>query len=618
MDDDKIGINKLDGRYQCLLLVRISTIKQLQDSDSPEHQIARGLACAKRRFGLEKEQVLIITEAWSGRKEERPSLDQALEMVQAHSISYLLVYDIDRLTRAGVSHYEIVKRRFAAVGCSLIDVKGIIQPDQNSLEGTGGAFGEDFSYDWSVFATSEKAEVMEAQAAKDEARKILSRTIPIQIKNAQLGRTIRPARYGFRNIRIIDESGKPQGSKEIVDEEAFFIRRMFEGLAAGKDSRRICDELNRLGYKSRQIRRWSKDHTHVVGMVGGIPLAPQALSSLRSRVIYAGFICEKYTHGFPVKANHKGIVSINLWNKANEQSSQLIKSDASPTGWELLDLKQQPKRRAYVMDRPDFAFKKLILCPKCGNPLKGSYSRSKTGKRFGYYHCNRGHKQVSISPQKLEILLTELLGDLTFTPEIAERFEQHIRAVWVDKVGNLNRHLSAKNKKLGELRDNADAIFEKIKLASSPLIIKRLENDYDSLMQEIKLFEAKRDEQEFSENDQNRIIKWARHMVEHLDELIINADDEGIRNAFWSLVFTATPTLEDIQNRTPEISPIVRLKGALSDHGNGLASPEEFGSNFPEEELMRWGKTFQVLESLLSPILGVVAFDESNSLPKAA
>jgi hypothetical protein len=31
-----------------------------------------------------------------------------------------------------------------------------IEPDSNSLEGSGGAFGGDFAYDWSVYSVSEK------------------------------------------------------------------------------------------------------------------------------------------------------------------------------------------------------------------------------------------------------------------------------------------------------------------------------------------------------------------------------------------------------------------------------------------------------------------------------
>ena len=608
----------MTAKYNCLLLVRISTIKQLQDSDSPEHQISRGLACAAKRYGYAKEEVFILTEAYSGRKEERPCLDQAFEMVSQYSIKTLLVYDIDRLTRAGAAHYELIKRQFKALGCDVVDVKGIIQPASNSLEGTGGTLGDDFTYDWSIFATSEKAEVMEAQAAKDEARKILSRTIPIQIKNAQLGRTVRPAPYGYTNIKIIDESGKPQPSKQIQEEEAFFVRKMFEGLASERDTRRICDELNQLGYRSRPVRRWNKGHNQVVGFIGGNPLTPAKLLKLSHRAIHAGFILEKWTHGFPVKANHEGIVSIDLWNAANKGYWRLIKSDASPTGWEMINTKQRLERRIYLQDRPDFPFKKLVICPQCQKPFKGSYSTGKMGQKFGYYHCNRGHKQVSISPKKLDALLVSYLGDLTFTPEIAEQFEKHIRKVWVEKVGGINKHLVSQNRELADMRDQTDALFEKVKLASSPLIIKRLEDEYETLQQRIKLLEANRDQKEYSETDQNRIIRWARHMVEHLDELILGTENDGLRSIFWALVFCTTPTLENLQNQTPDISPLVRLKGSLSGPKNPLASQRDFGSNSIEEELCRWGDLFEIAISDLAPIFSNKANTKARSLPQAA
>ena len=256
-------------RYQCLLLIRVSTTKQSQESDSPEHQLRRGLATAHTRFGVDADRVFVLNETWSGRKDDRPSLDQAFELAKTYAIPTLLVYDIDRLTRAGPAQYEIIKQRFKSIGCSIVDVKGVIQPDSNTLEGTGGDLGQDFAYDWSVFAASEKAEVMEAQMAKDEARKILSRTIPVQIRNAQLGRTNRPAQYGYRNIEIVDDTGKPQASKAINEEEAWYVRKLYDLMAAGEDIRRVCNALNVAGFRTRTYKRWNADRTKIVGTIGG-------------------------------------------------------------------------------------------------------------------------------------------------------------------------------------------------------------------------------------------------------------------------------------------------------------------------------------------------------------
>lgn len=589
----------MKSTYECILLVRISTTKQLQESDSPEHQIRRGLACAEKRLGVPKNRVFILTEAYSGRKEDRPSLDQAYEMVRDTRIPYLLVYDIDRLTRAGAAQYEAIKSRFKSVGCDIVDVKGIIQPDSNTLEGTGSSFGQDFTYDWSVFAVSEKAEVLEAQMAKDEARKILSRTIPILIANAQEGRTNRVAPYGFKNSRIIDASGKPQPSKSIFEDEAWYVRKIFEEKAANRDARALCDKLNSLGYRSRTRRKWSQDGGKIIGTLGGLPLTPRDAQLIIERPVYAGFIQEKWTHHLPVPANHEAIVSIDLWNAANKGRWRLIKDADSPTEWSILDLKNTPERRAYLRERPDFPFKPYLTCPSCTKSVKASFSKSKNGKRFGYYHCNRGHKHVALGRDKMENHLKKILKNLTLSSDAAARFETHIRNVWVERVGGLNKHLAAKGREISALRDEADGIFESIKIASSPLIIGRLEREYEDLQQRIKLLEAKRDHEEYTEDDMNRVIKWARYLVEHLDEVLIDAPSEPIRSLFWSLIFTGPVNLDDLKNRTPEISVLVRDKSVSENEKNSLVGSTVFGSNTLTDELIRWADLLLPLADVL-------------------
>ncbi|WP_273281360.1 recombinase family protein [Pseudooceanicola atlanticus] len=605
-------------KYKCLLLVRISTTKQVQESDSPEHQIRRGLAFAEKRYGYTRDQVFILTEAWSGRREDRPCLDQALDMVEKHGLLHLFVYDIDRLTRAGAAHYELLKRKFKAAGCEIADVKGIIQPDSNTLEGTGGTFGDDFAYDWSVFAASEKAEVLEAQMAKDEARKILGRTVPVLIQNAQLGRTNRVAPYGFRNTKIIDDSGKPQPSKVPDEGEAFFVRRIFEGVAAGRDVRNLCDDLNGLGFQTRLVRRWTADHSKVIGKRGGKPLTPRMVRELVERTVYAGFICEKWTHGFPVQANHEGLVALDLWNHANRGKWRLIKDGDSPTGWSRIDVRLERQRRSYLRARADFPFKTLITCPSCGKPMKAGYSRSRNGERYGYYQCARGHKQVSQAKDALHSTIQRYLDTMQFTEQVGAKFDQYLREAWIKKVGGLNKHLAVANTEVAQLREEADSLFEKIKIAQNPLIIRRLEQEYEDLFQRIKLLEAKRDEKEFTEADMNRAISWAKYLVEHLDELITETDDESLRASFWSLVFERHPTLAELQNRTAPLSVLVRLKAECEKAKGDLVGNDVFRLNQIWDELCRWETELSAAMRCNPGKFDAWPFSNEDDLPTAA
>ncbi len=392
---------------------------------------------------------------------------------------------------------------------------------------------------------------------------------------------------------------------------------MFEGVAAGRDIRVLCDELNQMGFKTRVRKLWNADHTVVIGTQGGRALIPDQARRIVERPLYAGFNFEKWTYWKPVEAHHPEIVSLKTWNAANKGKWKLERTDGQPSGWERIDLSHRC-RRAYQRERPDFPFKALVHCPECGKPMKGSYSTGKQGGKFGYYHCARGHRHVGMRRELLHEKLEALLADLKFAPDIAIRFEEHIRAVWVEKVGGLNKHLAAANHEIGSLRDKADQIFEKIKLANSAMIIARLEAEYEALEQRIKLLESKRDQKEFDERDVSRVIKWARHLVEHLDELILDTQDDGLRRVFWSLVFCADPTLKDFQNGTPPVSPLVRLKGVLSDQNSSLVAPTGSGWKHLEEELIRWAKGLLSVELLIADRLGVPPDVDNDLLPLAA
>jgi len=115
--------NKERQQYGMLLLVRVSSAKQWQEGESPDYQISRGLEFAERRFGLVNEEVYILTEVYSGRSEERPELEKALEIIIKNKIPRCAFFDIDRFTRAGPAFYDLTKRRFREVGCEIVDVR---------------------------------------------------------------------------------------------------------------------------------------------------------------------------------------------------------------------------------------------------------------------------------------------------------------------------------------------------------------------------------------------------------------------------------------------------------------------------------------------------------------
>ncbi len=98
----------------------------------------------------------------------------------------------------------------------------------------------------------------------------------------------------------------------------------------------------------------------------------------------------------------------------------------------------------------------------------------------------------------------------------------------------------------------------------------------------IKELERERNKKEYTEKDVIRIVGYVRHFVEHLDELVLETDDQALLQGFWEMIFEEYPTLETLKSGTLKISPIIRLKEELESNKNVLAAPGGIEPPLPE------------------------------------
>ena len=108
-----------------------------------------------------------------------------------------------------------------------------------------------------------------------------------------------------------------------------------------------------------------------------------------------------------VKGLHKPIVSREIFNKVQY----------------LLASRNRNTSKQNKM-RDDMYLRGHLKCVKCGGNLTGSASKSKTGKKHFYYHCNRakGCKE-SFRVKDAHIELINLFRDLTPPVEVCDLFE---------------------------------------------------------------------------------------------------------------------------------------------------------------------------------------------------
>jgi site-specific DNA recombinase len=371
--------NFLPVNDNAVAAIRISSLKQGLQGDSPEAQKEQ-IERFAQTHNITIKKFFIFMESAS--KEEQP-VQEAIDYCKnpKNGIQLFIIKSIDRFTRGGSYLYDHLKMQLVKENVKLIDIYGIIgSQDVNTLEHLG------VEYNWSVYSPTKKSEILEAERAKDEMRDIMTRMIGVEIRYVRLGFLVRQPPFGYVNEKVETTHGKRVILKPHPT-ESLWIAKMFELRARGSMSdHEVVEEINNLGYKSRiQYWRNPQDRTKIIGEKGGNPLSLKQFWSSIQKPIYAGVNVEKWTNGQPVKGKFEGIVSIELFNKANKGKIILTENNGEIRIWKNKPADWLLKK---AVKNPDFPYKRYVLCPHCNKPLFGSASRGRSGKHYPAYHCN--------------------------------------------------------------------------------------------------------------------------------------------------------------------------------------------------------------------------------------
>ena len=541
---------------EAIYICRVSTTKQAQEGESLDTQAEICIKIARERLGVD------IARGWkyaySGAKEENKVIDEMYDYVQQNrgKIKYLVFRDIDRLTRCGSSKYSEIKEKLSSFGVQMVDSVGLIQPVANSME------HYDLLYSWSKYSPSDMTENIKADSAKEDRRNILTRLIGSEVKLARQGYQIGPANEGYINKKIL--VGNKKKTIQIPDpEKSEFFIKMFEMRASGQYSdTEIVNEINALGFKTNAMKKWDKGHTEVLGKRGGKPLLVKTLQRYIQRPIYCGIICRNWTYYKPVKAQFDGLVSIDVFNKANR--GKVFVEDLGDNQYKILyNQKITKEKRSVKKYNSNFPYKNVILCDECGKPFMASSPRGKSGKYFPTYHCGgkkRGHSYFGIPKSDFEENLEQTIKQFKVSKLFNTGFDIVLKDVWRQKnketidtdklIDNNIQELKAKQNKL------VDALID----AEGSNIKKTLEGRINAIDNEIKLAESKRQKMKTTESDIERFNDYSNYLLEHLEELLLDKENLRRQEALFGLVFEKLPSYQEILARTPKLSLILETK----------------------------------------------------------
>lgn len=548
--------------------IRVSTTKQGTQGDSPDAQQEQIQRYADNHNLVIKKFFVFLE---SASKEQQP-MQEAIDYCKnpKNNVQTFIIKSIDRFTRGGSYSYDHLKIQLEKYEVQLVDIYGVIGSQKvNTLEHLG------VQYKWSVYSPTQKAEILEAERAKDEMRDIMSRMIGASIRYARMGYWVRRAPYGFKNGKIDTANGR-RGILIPEPTEAPQVIRMFELRSRGTlDDQEIVDEINKMGYKSRtNLVRDKNDRTKVIGKKGGQELSLKALWRIIQNPVYAGINPEKWTQGVPVKCHFDGLVDIKTFNKANRGKIVL-----SITKGEVKIYRKQPEGKYAVkkgVRNSDFPYKRIVMCPECNKPLFGSASRGRLGKYYPAYHCNKRGHYFRVPKADFDKTIENFVKSLSVSPERISELEKAVLDEWDRRQSSVKDEELNLDARITELKASGQMAIEKIKYLSSETAIKYMEEELmknEAAM--ATLIEQKEKMNASKTTEMSKIMKYIKYFLEHMDHLLLQQIDPVSRANYLAVIFNSPPTFQEIKSGTGDLTKIPgvnKLFLALSSDSRHMAA----------------------------------------------
>jgi len=556
-------------KKNAIIYCRVSTAKQSKNGESLQVQEKECREfCKKNDYQV----IWSFSEQFTGTKENRPKIQEALEFIENSDlkVDYIIVLKIDRVSRWWIEIHNSFKKQFSDLWVTLKDVHWMIWEAENIVH---IEWVNTDKYSWAKNNSKSITENITVMMSETERNTILQRMLWQAIRNNSKWYKVRNSDFGYSLKKIPTKSWV---KKIQVDnpKESVFIKKMFELKARGDLSdKEITAELNLMWFKSRVRNSWNKEKTEVIWIRWWKELSPEQLQRYIKSPIYAWIVCEVWTWGKPIKAPYDGLVSIDLWNKANrwKHKINIIDSETIEINYYKWEIKlpeapiiQKPKNY-----NPDYMFWKVLQCPECWWHMTAEKSKSKSWKYHYYYGC-RGkkwakHKQYSLRRDEVNNTIVKTFSKINFDKKALELIDIITTKIYNDRKNENVEKASNIVSKIKELRIKQNTITSNISnLIKFPDLLEAQNNELQEIKIEINKLEIQQKERgekfwlERFKNASNKILT-------HLDTLVLQKENPEIIQLAFDIVFGGKIEYESILSHTP-----------LNDEFMALASKKEF------------------------------------------
>lgn len=354
----------------------------------------------------------------------RPEMLKLLKGVQAGLYDAVVCMDIDRLGRGGMADQGVILDAFRDSETL------IITPDK--------------SYDLSDEMDEELTE-FKAFMARREYKMIRKRMQRGKMHVIESGAYVPNAPYGYKKCTI-----NKMPSLEIVEEEAWFIRYIFNRYLSGVGATTIVAELNAMGSVPRRGDAWVRS----------------SLRHILRNPTFAGKVAWNRVKHYRPGAH--GLEKHHVVHMPEEDWILVDGLHEAIISWEDWLKVQEIRKRKYIPSQNTGKIKNpfagLIVCPKCGKNMQ----MMGCNKGVSYLLCNtkscQAGAQIAFVEEHLIDQLHEMLEAIKLAPEAAVPPAQ-LQAL-SDQIASLEKEiekLDSRMPKLYELLE--DGVYDKATFA---------------------------------------------------------------------------------------------------------------------------------------------------------
>ncbi len=399
---------------RCVVYCRVSTDAQERDGTSLDTQER---ACREYAADEGWTVVEMVRDTASGFSLERPGLDRVREYARTGKVDVVLAFALDRLSR---------KQTHVAILAEEMDDRAVrLNFVTEKFEDT---------------ATGQLLRSVKAFAAELEREKILERTSRGKAERARSGRLPQATGKGMYGYQYRPETGK----REIEEDQAVVVRRIFAAFAGGASIIGVANQLNSETIPTAQGKQWS----------------PATIFHMLRNEAYAGRTIYRRLKATRVRDPQSGRKQRRIterpqdeWIEVPDATPALVTSEAFAAVQLRLD---DPERLRQGRRIASYALAGHLKCRKCGASMVGQTLQGS----YRYYRCRRAFAGLKtdrcasryVRANDLEEALLSEVAELLARPERVLSEVTRTSEVDVEENANADRMASIERQRVRLLK----------------------------------------------------------------------------------------------------------------------------------------------------------------------